>query len=472
MDLLSYFPLPTPRPNQVTAAPKIQEALRTSDIIVIRCPTGGGKTPLKVMIARYLAEEFGMSSNLLFPSNIVLEQNVAPYPDVVPLHRQSAYRCDTYRRTCGDTRAKGKYFCRGCTFTAARTACKSAKIRAFNYWTYMANKLWAPVLLIDEGHKVREVLEDMRVMKVWRHKHKFPADLRTVADVIAWAEKQETKAAKELVSSLVQIRGTTVVEYCTETYRGRDEELLKITLPTIKDAGVFLWPNKVKKIVLLSATIDWKDIEELGLDNRVVTFVDIESPIPPANRPVVIAPSVNMSYAYLNQALPLLAEKIETALAAHPDERGLIHLPYSIAALIRPLLSNDRLLWHTRDDKSDVLHEFRTSLEPRVLIASGLYEGVDLPYDQARWQIIGKVPYLNLGDEVVKKKMESDRDWFAWEAIKRLLQACGRIVRTPDDFGITYLFDSNFTRLWNEDNRRPLNRRMFPPFFRQAVTFR
>jgi len=158
---------------------------------------------------------------------------------------------------------------------------------------------------------------------------------------------------------------------------------------------------------------------------------------------------------------------ITSLLAKHPNDRGLIHLPYSLADEIRPLLSDPRLIFHERDNKQWALDQFRADTTNRVLVASGMYEGVDLPYDAARWQLIGKVPYLSLGDEWIKKKSDDNPDWYQWEAIKRVVQAAGRIVRTPDDEGISYIWDSQFGRLWDRDTHR--HESLFPKFFRDAL---
>jgi Rad3-related DNA helicase len=79
-----------------------------------------------------------------------------------------------------------------------------------------------------------------------------------------------------------------------------------------------------------------------------------------------------------------------------------------------------------------------------------MYEGVDLPYDKARWQAICKVPWKSLGDPAIRYQSEQNPEWYSWEALKYLIQACGRVVRAPDDYGTTYILDSTFQRLYND----------------------
>lgn len=437
-----------------------------SDVIVIGAPTAFGKTAVMVMIARALAS-IGKSSSLIFPSNVLVDQNATGYPDVAILHRQTNYRCEDQQRSCGETKAKRKYFCKECPYTCAKDAAKKGKIRASNYHIYLANKLFSDVLIVDEAHKVIDFLEDARVIKLWRHIFKFPTNFRTVADVISWAQKQpRSKQIKDLIDELVQIRSVATVDYTTDYYRGHPEELLRITVSDTSRMPPMLWPSKVKKIVLLSATIGPKDVEAMGLANRRVAFIEGESPIPPSNRRVYLDPRVNMGSAHQIQALPVFADLVRETLAAHPYDKGLLHVPYSLAARLRPLLHDEpRLLWHTRDNKADVLGQFRDSPEPSVLVASGLYEGVDLPYDAARFQIIGKAPFPSMGDEYVRARMQKDQDWLAWETLKKLIQALGRTTRTPDDHSVNYAFDIHIERLFRE------NPAMIPAWLKPALIF-
>jgi Rad3-related DNA helicase len=73
-----------------------------------------------------------------------------------------------------------------------------------------------------------------------------------------------------------------------------------------------------------------------------------------------------------------------------------------------------------------------------------LKEGVDLRGELGRFQILLKMPWASLGDKVVKERMERDPQWYAYKCILDVLQSLGRIVRSREDWGFSYLLDSGF----------------------------
>ena len=161
----------------------------------------------------------------------------------------------------------------------------------------------------------------------------------------------------------------------------------------------------------------------------------------------------------------MLADKIRQKLTEHP-QKGLIHLPYRYAQSLQGALEHPRLLFHTNKDKLQKLAEFKAS-EDKVFVCSGLYEGLDLPYDAARWQILGKVPYASLGDARIKAKFDIDKEWYDWEALKKLIQASGRASRAADDYSITYIFDRAFERLLQNDRARQYP--LIPQYFQESI---
>jgi Rad3-related DNA helicase len=92
-------------------------------------------------------------------------------------------------------------------------------------------------------------------------------------------------------------------------------------------------------------------------------------------------------------------------------------------------------------------------------------EGFDFAGDLARWQVIMKVPYPNLGDKQVNAKRERDPEWYQLETVKTIVQATGRICRSEDDFGVTYIIDADFEMLWGR------YRSFFPEWWTESVQF-
>jgi len=92
-------------------------------------------------------------------------------------------------------------------------------------------------------------------------------------------------------------------------------------------------------------------------------------------------------------------------------------------------------------------------------------EGIDLAYERATWQVIAKVSYPTLIDPAVYAKFQQDPDWYQWQAIRGVLQAAGRVCRSKDDFGVTYVIDSAFRRLYEDQPD------LFPDWFKEAVVF-
>lgn len=97
------------------------------------------------------------------------------------------------------------------------------------------------------------------------------------------------------------------------------------------------------------------------------------------------------------------------------------------------------------------------------MVGSGMYEGLDLAGDSGRWQVITKVPYPSLEDPVTRYLMEQDEEYYHWETIKQLLQASGRICRKLDDYGVTYVVDSSFRRLYTQSQE------LFPQYWKDSL---
>jgi Rad3-related DNA helicase len=172
-----------------------------------------------------------------------------------------------------------------------------------------------------------------------------------------------------------------------------------------------------------------------------------------------------MSFKDLATSVPKLCLEIE-ALAAQHQEKGLVHLTYGLVPAFKKYLTDPRFIWHTQANKLDVYEKFRKSEGNEILMACGLAEGIDLVGEEYKWQVIAKIMFPSLQDSLVVRMKEAEPRWYAWQTIKSVVQQSGRICRTPTDYGITYILDSNFTFLYQRETS------LFPKYFREAVRWK
>lgn len=476
--IMDYFP-GTPRPVQVKALQALEEVWDQADVLVVALPVASGKSRIAYTLARWLSKR-KVKSAITTPSKILVEQYCQDFPQLHSLKAMNSYSCERYesqeqKLTCGAARDcdEDRKFCPGCPYVKNIRKTHVMPFGVYNNFTFMAHKIFREVLIADEAHQLIPLIQEMAGKKLWQRDYKFPSWVRSYSALLKWitSHPQREKDAKLslLHKELTSGRIHYLAQRTTDLYRGREEEVIKLLPIDISQQPPFLWPQgKTKKIVLLSATIGRKDIEMLGLDKRRVRFISADSPIPADRRPIIVSSSYGMSLKDQEANLPLLAADIKKLLATN-SEKGFIHAPYALAEKLYELLSDEpRLLWHDRENKGAQYQAFRDSpaVDGRVMVASGLYEGVDLLEDMGRWQVITKCPWPSLGEPAIAYKAETDPEWYAYETAKVVLQAAGRICRSPVDFGSTTILDKSFIRLYDD------YREFFPDWWQASVAVR
>ena len=211
--------------------------------------------------------------------------------------------------------------------------------------------------------------------------------------------------------------------------------------------------------------------EALGLEADAVRRFAVPSPFPLDQRPIVYRPVAALSRARRAEQEPALFEEIATILGTHPGDKGLLHVAsYAVARRLlaelgrtAPAAARRLIFVESSDAKQRALEQHRRSPAPTVLVSPSLREGVDLPDDFLRFQIVTKMPYGDLGDPWTAARCQRDPRWYALETAKALVQAYGRSCRHAGDFGVTYILDAQFTRFLQ--HYRPL----LPEWFLDAA---
>ena len=169
------------------------------------------------------------------------------------------------------------------------------------------------------------------------------------------------------------------------------------------------------------------------------------------------------SKTYIDYIVPAkAAEEYEK----HKDEKGLIHTnSYKCQHFINNNLINSRLISHNSDNREGILNYFEKDENPLVLVSPSMSEGVDLPYDKCRFQVIYKIPFPYLGDKQINMRRKNDQKWYAYKTVMTLMQAYGRGMRAEDDYCYTYILDSDINMVL----KSPIYRSLVPDFFKEAL---
>lgn len=155
--------------------------------------------------------------------------------------------------------------------------------------------------------------------------------------------------------------------------------------------------------------------------------------------------------------------KIRELLDRHKDEKGVIHTSSNEQAFwIMENLKDYPLVFVGGEDRNKVLKEFTQTNENIVLIGASIKDGVDFKGDLCRFQIIFKIPYPQLNEQV-KYRKNLDKSWYYYQAVMSLMQAYGRGIRDKDDYCVMYIIDSDFVNLFN------FNKSFFNEYFTEAI---
>lgn len=216
--------------------------------------------------------------------------------------------------------------------------------------------------------------------------------------------------------------------------------------------------------LFMSATVsDEFMTTTLHLDPAKTRFIKLPPTFPKENKEVVFFDPMSLNYTTLKD--PATVKKLRSNVAKivkkHIDdnERGIILTPSfklteEISNELEPLVKAGKLKLfdHRQGEKLEhVLQAFKAHKGMAVLISPSMFEGIDLPGDQSRFQVVVKAPYPSLGDKRMKFILDKYPSLYNTITIMKIVQGAGRSVRSMDDFATTYILDLNAQRLFSSN---------------------
>jgi len=516
--ILDEFPAPSYRGNQQQALADIREAFDAgNDVVLVRAPTGSGKSllaraiagcarrgddaaPSEATNAYYTTPQVSQlddvaGDDLLEDLNVIrgksnynciLPDETDTSVDQAPCARERGYDCSVKHR---------------CPYFSDRAIASNRRIAAMTLAYFMQTAgsdvfRKRDVCVIDEAHGLAEWAEmyatthlGPRTVPMWEDLRvpdldgpdqavdyadalidtctKRKDDLLQKGDLEP-AEAGERDRLQELISELKWFvedyrdpqSGTTwlVDQNDREGGDGQGEG----GPVTIKPMNPEMYLNhtvwdRANKFALLSATILNKEAfcRQVGLDPADVALVDVGHTFPVEHRPLYDVAQGKMTYEHREETIPKVARTIVRIMRKHDDEKGLIHChSYDIQSRLEQRLGNfgvdARVRTHDREDRDQALEAWKDSDRPDVFLSVKMEEALDLEGDLARWQVLCKAPYPNTGDSRVAHRLEDGQwGWYYRTALRTVIQACGRVVRAPDDYGATYLADTSLLDLFD-----------------------
>jgi len=232
--------------------------------------------------------------------------------------------------------------------------------------------------------------------------------------------------------------------YYNEKVKQKELSLEPIWAYDYLDKYVF---SNYDMVVLMSGTILDKSLfcQLNGLDVSKAVYYSIRSPFNPKNRPIFYMPLGKMSYKSKEETFKKYIPYIKKLLDKYKNKKGIIHTnSFELAKWIEQSIRDPRLIFHDSSNKDEMLKLHKESEEPTVIVSPSMDTGVSFDNDDARFQIIAKVPYPSLGSQKNKLRQSNNPDWYSWKTVSGLIQMTGRPVRSNIDYADTIIIDGGF----------------------------
>lgn len=526
-EIIENFPFPEPRTGQLNIIQQILDAIRKGyKYIILEAGTGTGKSAIATTLAKIYESAYILTMTKQLQMQYADEFEfpiVKGRGNFYCLNDQLDSTCDI--GTCKSTPKSAKFICPygvganptldselafdiygGSLFYQSQDHC--------HYWEQKANAINSPItimnydyalaelnyvrhfkkrslMILDEAHNLENKL--MGSLEVNLYNHQLEKDIKRaisketlkdgeledwIMEVDAIREHYAEIDTEDLPSSKVDKINSMISKLAKLSTNLKDEP--KNWVIDTTEVSVSFKPLRVHHyaksnllqygdvVVFMSATILSHKLfaKWLGINPNEIYQIKVDSPFDREKRPIILDLAGKMSKNRIKQTAPKTIPILEKILKKHRYDKGLIHTnSYKCQQYINNHLNNSRLISHTPRNREAVLNHFEKDENPLVLVSPSMSEGVDLPYDKCRFQIIYKIPYPYLGDKQVYMRQKRDQKWYAYKTVMTLMQAYGRGMRAEDDQCYTYIVDADINMLF----KSPLYRSLIPDFFKEAV---
>lgn len=508
----------SPRSTQIDGLEWMERQPSHIKYFLIEAPVGAGKSPLALTASSWFSGGFGSSVILTPQKILQRQYENSFDPNLIgSIYGKSNYTCQKKRTNC-DIGDSIKPKCQMCPYRENFNQAKNKPNVVLNYKIALLFSMIGvefirrkKVMILDECHTLEHHLTEFLAVQIserackkygvaWKQVKTLPEALYFVNEKYLPAVEERIVELEKLVN---EIEGRSEAGFCIseddaalikefesiKEQHLRLQEITKMPLDKLQEHYVFI-PEKTffrfkelyganvfkslveplaDKFIFMSATILDKDefCRDLGIDPTKAAFISMKSEFDVSRRPVIFMPVMKMTYGWdgpdkKKDRDEMVKAIIEICTEDHAEHSGVIHTAnFQVSQwLVNELQGKiPQKIYHHNPDgektRDEVIDEFiKLDGQKKLLISPSVTEGLDLKGDLARFNIIAKTPFPFLGDAWVKARMNRSQDWYNRQAMISVIQACGRPVRSKDDWGYTYILDSSFISLYNRMKHR------------------
>lgn len=210
------------------------------------------------------------------------------------------------------------------------------------------------------------------------------------------------------------------------------------------------------KVILASATMLPNTGKYLGFDENESEYIDVASGFDPRNQPFIYCASgVTVTNKSTDSEIRVLTSKYDQIIDAWKGHKGLLHTQsYSLQErILRSSRNRHRFIVCERGGLSGAgaIAELKSSRRDMIVVGPALKEGHDLPDDNARFQILARMPLVNnVTDPVTKARCDGIPAYSMDRTSIDIQQIAGRITRNSRDWGYTLTGDRMWGRVRKE----------------------
>ncbi len=211
----------------------------------------------------------------------------------------------------------------------------------------------------------------------------------------------------------------------------------------------------IKKILLMSAVLNPKTLDLLGIAESERKMISLPSTYPPMNTPIIHLKTVAMNHKTSDRDLRTWMERIDEIVGQRLDRKGII---FTVSyTRMRQILSQSAyghlMMSHDTDNVISQVEAFKAAPAPAIFLSPAITSGWDFPDDECRYIILGKLPYPDTQSPVMQARMKMDKTWPGYLAMETLEQASGRGTRSFSDWCEVFIIDDSWSNWYWKNNR-------------------